>query len=63
MLFNGEQIMTAGEIRRPAIGPIHQFANHSFQADWAEVGHVHGKRRLACRARASARQSHSPSRS
>ncbi len=38
MLFNGEQIMTAGEIRRPAIGPISESANQSIHRAWAALG-------------------------
>jgi len=38
MLFNGEQIMTAGEIRRPAIGPISESANPSIHHAWAVLG-------------------------
>ena len=38
MLFNGEQIMTAGEIRRPAIGPISDSASQSMHGVWAALG-------------------------
>lgn len=38
MLFNGEQIMTAGEIRRPAIGPITESANQSGHRVLAALG-------------------------
>lgn len=38
MLFNGEQIMTAGEIRRPAIGPISESASQSGHRAWAALG-------------------------
>lgn len=38
MLFNGEQIMTAGEIRRPAIAPISESANESIHRAWAALG-------------------------
>ncbi len=38
MLFNGEQIMTAGEIRRPAIGPISESASQSMHGVWAALG-------------------------
>lgn len=38
MLFNGEQIMTAGEIRRPAIGPISQPGSQPARGSWAALG-------------------------
>jgi len=38
MLFNGEQIMTAGEIRRPAIGPIGEAARQPIHGAWAALG-------------------------
>jgi len=38
MLFNGEQTMTAGEIRRPAIGPNGESANPSIHHAWANFG-------------------------
>lgn len=38
VLFNGEQIMTAGEIRRPDIGPISESANQSIHRAWAALG-------------------------
>jgi hypothetical protein len=38
MLFNGEQIMTAGEIRRPAIGPISESAKPSAHRAWTVLG-------------------------
>ena len=42
MLFNGEQIMTAGEIRRPDIGPISESANQSIHRAWAPMGEAAG---------------------
>lgn len=38
MLFNGEQIMIAGEIRRPAIGPMNQPGSQPALGDWAALG-------------------------
>lgn len=38
MLFNGEQIMTAGEIRRPAIGPISQPGSQPVHGKWKALG-------------------------
>ena len=38
VLCNGEQIMTAGEIRRPDIGPISESANQSIHRAWAALG-------------------------
>lgn len=38
MLYNGEQIMTAGEIRRPAIGPISESAEPTTHRAWTVLG-------------------------